>query len=234
MDAATHSFTVVDASLAVVIGTLLAGLLTGLGLIVAIGAQNAYVLRLGITGPARAVLVAVTICAVSDLLLILAGVLGIGVLVEKVPVALIVLRIVGAAFLIVYGIMAARRALRPQALTIETDSGGGSSVRGGVATATSVSLRTVALTTVAFTWLNPHVYLDTLLFLGSVANQQPGELRWVWAAGAMASSILWFFSLGFGARYLRPVFAKPAAWRVLDSIIAVVMIGLGLKLAIWG
>jgi L-lysine exporter family protein LysE/ArgO len=103
-----------------------------------------------------------------------------------------------------------------------------------VATATSVSLRTVALTTVAFTWLNPHVYLDTLLFLGSVANQQPGELRWVWAAGAMASSILWFFSLGFGARYLRPVFAKPAAWRVLDSIIAVVMIGLGLKLAIWG
>ncbi len=234
MDAASHSFTVVDASLTVVIGTLLAGLLTGLGLIVAIGAQNAYVLRLGITGPARAVLVAVTICAVSDLLLILAGVLGIGVLVEKVPVALIVLRIVGAAFLIVYGIMAARRALRPQALTIETDSGGGSSVRGGVATATSVSLRTVALTTVAFTWLNPHVYLDTLLFLGSVANQQPGELRWVWAAGAMASSILWFFSLGFGARYLRPVFAKPAAWRVLDSIIAVVMIGLGLKLAIWG
>lgn len=202
--------------------TLLTGLLTGLGLIIAIGAQNAYVLRLGISGPARAVLLAVTICAVSDLVLIFAGVLGIGVLVEQVPVALVVLRVIGSGFLIVYGLLAARRAIRPKALAVED------------APATGIRLRTVALTALAFTWLNPHVYLDTLLFLGSVANQQPGELRWVWAAGAMASSILWFFSLGFGARFLRPIFARPMAWRVLDSIIAVIMIGLGLKLAIWG
>lgn len=202
--------------------TLLAGLATGLGLIVAIGAQNAYVLRLGITGPARAVLLAVTICALSDLVLIFAGVLGIGVLVERVPVALIVLRVVGSGFLIVYGLLAARRAARPKALAVQDGP------------ATGIRLNTVALTALAFTWLNPHVYLDTLLFLGSVANQQPGELRWVFAAGAMSASILWFFSLGFGARFLRPIFARAGAWRVLDSIIAVIMIGLGLKLAIWG
>ncbi|CAN5514054.1 LysE family transporter [soil metagenome] len=211
----------------ILLTALVSGLVTGLGLIIAIGAQNAYVLRLGISGPPRAVLLAVTICAVSDLVLIFAGVLGIGVLVEQVPVALVVLRVIGSGFLIVYGLLAARRAIRPKALAVEDAPATGIRLPGA-------NLKTVALTAIAFTWLNPHVYLDTLLFLGSVANQQPGDLRWVWAAGAMASSILWFFSLGFGARFLRPIFAKPMAWRVLDSIIAVIMIGLGLKLAIWG
>ena len=199
--------------------SLLFGLATGLGLIVAIGAQNAYVLRLGIAGLARTILAVVLICALSDAVLIVAGVLGIGVLVERAPVLLIVLRVLGAGFLIVYGLLAARRAIRPQALKVE----------GGV----NPGLRTAVLTALAFTWLNPHVYLDTLLFLGSVANQQ-GDGRWLFAIGAVTASFVWFFGLGFGARALRPVFARPSAWRILDALIAAVMIGLGLKLAIWG
>lgn len=213
----------------------LTGLATGFGLIIAIGAQNTYVLRLGIAGAWRTILAVVAICAVSDAVLIFAGVLGIGVLVEQVPVALVILRFLGAGFLIVYGIMAGRRALKPQALTIEAAPAPGEAPGGGVATLTAVQpkLRTAVLTALAFTWLNPHVYLDTLVFLGSIANQQ-GDLRWVWAAGAIASSFIWFFALGFGARFLRPIFARPIAWRILDSAIAVFMIGLGLKLAIWG
>jgi len=222
----------VESSLLVVIS----GLATGFGLIIAIGAQNAFVLRLGITGPGRAIALAVAICALSDVILIAAGVLGIGVL-AQLPVVLVVLRVIGAGFLIVYGLMAARRAWRPQALTIDTETigadGAAASGVGSVAIKTTTSLRTVAITALAFTWLNPHVYLDTVLLLGSIANQQ-GDLRWVWAAGAMAASIIWFFALGFGARMLRPIFARPSAWQVLDSVIAVVMIGLGLKLAIWG
>lgn len=217
-----------------ILTSLLLGFGTGLGLIVAIGAQNAYVLRLGITGPLRAITTAVAICALSDAVLIFAGVLGIGVLVEQLPVALIVLRILGAGFLLTYGVIAARRAMRPAALTIddpatETNSTGATAVL----TQTQPRLRTVVLTTLAFTWLNPHVYLDTVLFIGSIANQQ-GALTWVWASGAMAASFVWFAALGFGAGRLRPIFARPSAWRVLDSIIAVIMIGLGLKLAIWG
>jgi len=87
---------------------------------------------------------------------------------------------------------------------------------------------------VAFTWLNPHVYLDTVVLLGSVANQQGADERWWWSAGAISGSFLWFFALGFGARLLRPVFARPAAWRVLDALIAVVMLALGLRLALGG
>ena len=219
------------------ITAVLTGLATGFGLIIAIGAQNTFVLRLGISGPARTILVVVAICAVSDAILIFAGVLGIGVLVEQVPIALVILRFLGAGFLIVYGIMAGRRALRPKSLTIETPPTGGQAPAstGGVDTLTMAQpkLRTAVLTALAFTWLNPHVYLDTLVFLGSIANQQ-GDLRWVWAGGAIAASFIWFFALGFGARFLRPIFARPVAWRILDSAIAVFMIGLGLKLAIWG
>lgn len=219
------------------ITAVLTGLATGFGLIIAIGAQNTFVLRLGIAGPWRTILAVVAICAVSDAVLIFAGVLGIGVLVEQVPVALVILRFLGAGFLIVYGIMAARRAIRPKSLAIETTAVGTESPAsaGGAAILTmeQPKLRTAVLTALAFTWLNPHVYLDTLVFLGSIANQQ-GDLRWVWAGGAIAASFIWFFALGFGARFLRPIFARPIAWRILDSAIAVFMIGLGLKLAIWG
>lgn len=217
----------------------LTGFGTGLGLIVAIGAQNAFVLRLGISGPTRAVVAAVSICAASDLVLIAAGVLGIGVVVEQFPIALVVLRFAGAAFLIGYGVMAARRALRPAALDVGTDSApqAPASVddpRAALTAARPATVRRAALTVLAFTWLNPHVYIDTVLFAGSIANQQGPDLRWWWAAGAMAASIAWFVALGFGARLLRPVFARRSAWRILDSCIAVGMIALGLRLAVFG
>ncbi|ARC55724.1 Arginine exporter protein ArgO [Frondihabitans sp. 762G35] len=195
------------------------GFLTGLSLIVAIGAQNAFVLRLGIEGRNRVIAPVVAICALSDGLLILLGVLGIGAVVEAAPVALVVVRIVGAGFLLVYGLFAARRAIRPGVL-VATES------------ERRTGLRVAVTTALALTWLNPHVYLDTVLFLGSVANQQGAGERWWWTGGAFLASCVWFASLGFGARLLRPVFARPSAWRVLDALIAVVMIALGVRLAL--
>jgi L-lysine exporter family protein LysE/ArgO len=197
----------------------LLGLLTGLSLIIAIGAQNAYVLRLGIEGRARLILPVVLVCAVSDALLITAGVLGIGAVIEAAPLALVVIRVVGSGFLIVYGLFAAWRAVHPKALT--------------AADVTSTITLKVALTTiVALTWLNPHVYLDTVIFLGSVANQQGAAERWWWAGGAIAGSFIWFFGLGFGARLLRPFFARPSSWRILDGFIAAVMLTLGIRMAV--
>ena len=198
--------------------SVLLGLGTGLSLIIAIGSQNAFVLRLGIAGNTRTIAAVVLVCALSDALLIVAGILGIGVLIQAAPVALIVIRVVGAGFLLVYGIFAARRAIRPRPLEVD----GGVVIGFGAAVATVIGL----------TWLNPHVYLDTVIFLGSVGNQQGESARWWWAAGAIAASFLWFFSLGFGARLLRPLFARPGAWRVLDAIIAVVMLALGVKIAL--
>lgn len=194
------------------------GLVTGLSLIVAIGAQNAFVLRLGIEGRVRIIAPVVAICALSDAVLIVAGVLGLGALITAAPIALVVIRVLGAGFLIVYGILAARRAILPGALSAELP-------------AEKTGLRVAVTTVLVLTWLNPHVYLDTVLFLGSVASQQGPTERWWWVGGAIAASILWFGCLGFGARLLRPVFARPGAWRVLDAVIAVVMIALGLRLA---
>ncbi len=216
----------------------LMGMGTGLALIVAIGAQNAYLLRLGIDGRPSTVLAVVLVCAVSDALLILAGVAGIGGLVEALPTAMVVVRLLGAGFLVVYGLFAAHRALRPgraEVLVPAASAPASAPGRGATSLATrSTGLRAAVLTALALTWLNPHVYLDTVVFLGSVANQQVGEARWWWAAGAVAGSFLWFFALGFGARLLRPVFARPGAWRVLDGIIAVVMLTLGVSLALGG
>ncbi|UFS60682.1 LysE/ArgO family amino acid transporter [Subtercola endophyticus] len=197
----------------------LLGLLTGLSLIIAIGAQNAYVLRLGIEGRARLILPIVLVCAVSDAVLITAGVLGIGAVISAAPVALVIIRIVGSGFLIVYGLFAAWRAVHPKALV-------------AAEVKTSPTLRVAITTMVALTWLNPHVYLDTVIFLGSVANQQGVDERWWWAGGAVAGSFLWFFALGFGARLLRPFFARPSSWRLLDAFIAVVMLTLGIRMAI--
>ena len=197
----------------------LLGLATGLSLIIAIGSQNAFVLRLGIEGHNRVIVPVVAICAVSDAVLILAGVLGLGVVVAAAPVAIIVIRVLGSAFLIIYGLVAARRAIRPGALVVS----------GVVAT---TGMRVAVVSVLALTWLNPHVYLDTVLFLGAVANQQGATERWWWAGGAIAASFVWFSALGFGARLLRPMFAKPASWRVLDAVIAVVMIALGVRLAL--
>ncbi|WP_223839418.1 LysE/ArgO family amino acid transporter [Nocardiopsis deserti] len=196
----------------------LLGLGTGLALIVAIGAQNAHVLRVGIEGRAGTVLPVVLVCALSDAVLITAGVLGVGVVVEAAPLAVTVVRLLGAGFLVVYGLSAARRVLRPGSLVV----GGGLSGGRGAAVTTALVL----------TWLNPHVYLDTVVFLGSLANQQGGDARWWWTAGAVAGSFAWFFGLGFGARLLRPVFARPGAWRVLDALIAAVMLTLGVRMAL--
>lgn len=215
----------------------LLGMGTGLALIVAIGAQNAYLLRLGIGGDTRTVLAVVLVCALSDAVLITVGVIGIGGLVQAMPTALGVIRILGAGFLIVYGLLAAHRALRPgpgQALLPHEANRRDSGEKGALGTITRKrsATRAAVVTALALTWLNPHVYLDTVVFLGSIANQQVGQARWWWAGGAVTGSLLWFFGLGFGARLLRPLFARPGAWRVLDAIIAALMLTLGVRLAL--
>jgi L-lysine exporter family protein LysE/ArgO len=187
---------------------LAAGLGFGLGLIVAIGAQNAYVLRQGLRRERVGLVVAV--CAGSDLLLISVGTAGVGGLVAAHPGVLTVVTVAGAGVLITYGVLAARRAIRPGQLTATT---------GGPPSTASAVLGT----TVAFTWLNPHVYLDTVVLLGSVAATY-GASRWSFAAGAGLASVLWFTLLGFGARLLGPLFARPVSWRVLDAAIALVMV----------
>lgn len=214
----------------------LAGLGTGLSLIVAIGAQNAFVLRQGIRREHVAAIVA--ICAVSDMVLIAAGVSGVGTVVGRRPAALTAASWIGAAFLVGYGALAARRALRPSAaLTAETTgsaeaagSARGTGSTGSTGSPGAGSLRAAVLTCLAMTWLNPHVYLDTVLLLGSVANGY-GAARWPFGAGAAAGSVLWFGGLGFGARLLRRPFARPQSWRVLDAVIACTMITLGVLMA---
>jgi len=192
----------------------LSGLGFGLSLIVAIGAQNAFVLRQGLLR--EHVLPVVVICALSDALLITLGVGGLGSLLQLVPWLLVVVRLGGAAFLIVYGILAARRAFRPAAL-VATDDG------------RRTPLWTAVTTVLALTWLNPHVYLDTIVLLGSIAATH-GDERWWFGLGAVVASILWFTALGFGARYLRPLFATPVSWRILDGAIAIVMIAIAVSL----
>ena len=192
----------------------LSGMGLGLALIVAIGAQNAFVLRQGLRG--EHVVAVVAVCALSDLVLIAAGVAGTGALLDRAPGAVTVIRWAGAAFLLAYGAVAVRRAVRPAgALLTEA--------------AQRTPLLPTVLTASALTWLNPHVYLDTVVLLGSVAAAQ-GDLRWHFGAGAAVGSLLWFTALGAGARLLRPVFARPTAWRVLDGGIAAVMLLLAVGL----
>ncbi|MGO2655098.1 MAG: LysE/ArgO family amino acid transporter [Pseudoclavibacter sp.] len=206
------------------------GLMTGLSLIVAIGSQNAYLLRLGVTASRSVMLPVVTVCALSDAVLIIAGVAGVGALVQSLPVVMMVIRAVGAAFLIGYGALAAKRALKPTAMAVDagTATGAGDTDAETDAGRGRRSLISVLLTVLAFTWLNPHVYIDTVVLLGSLAQHQTHP--WWWAAGAILSSFVWFYALGFGARMLRPLFAKPRAWQILDICIAVIMFALGLRL----
>lgn len=193
----------------------LTGLAFGLSLIVAIGAQNAFVLRVGLRR--RHVLPVVAVCAISDALLIAAGVGGLGTLVDRAPGVLAVARGGGAVFLLGYAAVAARRAWRPAGALTPDDE------------ATPARLWPVVATCLALTWLNPHVYLDTVVLLGSVAGTH-GDQRWWFGAGAVLGSVLWFTGLGYGARLLRPLFARPGAWRVLDAVIAVVMAAIALTL----
>ena len=191
------------------------GFVTGLSLIVAIGAQNAFVLRQGIRN--EHVLPVVILCAVSDLVLIVAGVAGVGALVTAHPQLMTIARYGGAAFLLGYGLLAARRALQPAVMT-PGDAG-------------PARLPAVLLTCLTLTFLNPHVYLDTVVLLGTLASQQ-GEGRWRFGAGAALASLVWFFGLGFGARQLAGLFAKPVTWRILDGVIALTMIALSVSLAL--
>ncbi|WP_239456439.1 LysE/ArgO family amino acid transporter [Nocardioides solisilvae] len=195
------------------INVVLTGLLTGLALIVAIGAQNAYVLRQGIRG--EHVLPIVLACLLSDAVAITAGVAGFGVVLERWPGVLPVAQVLGGVYLIAFGLHAALRAWRPEAL--EAASG------------ERLSRRRAVLMALALTWLNPHFYLDAVLMLGTVANSFEDD-RWWFLLGSLLASTTWFFALGYGARLLRGLFARPSAWRVLDSAVAVVMGSLGVGL----
>ncbi|MBJ7339577.1 L-lysine exporter [Mycolicibacterium sp.] len=191
------------------------GFLASFALIAAIGAQNAFVLRQGIRR--EHVLPVVAMCTLSDLALIVAGIAGVGALIAAHPSAITVAKFGGAAFLAGYGLLAARRAWRPAALTPSD--------------AAPARLAEVLVTCAALTFLNPHVYLDTVVLLGALANEHRDE-RWLFGVGAVTASAVWFVGLGLGARRLSGLFAKPVTWRVLDCFIAATMIGLGVTLAV--
>lgn len=197
---------------------MIAPFLTGFGLgaslIIAIGAQNAFILQQGLLR--QHVLILCLICALSDALLILAGVAGLGALIEKSPTLLSAIRLGGAAFLFTYAWFALRRMLSPQSMAVRQSS--------------KSSLTTAITTCLAFTFLNPHVYLDTVLLVGSLSAQYKGLGRWFYTGGAMIASFVWFFGLGYGARLLVPLFDKPRSWQVLDGIIAFIMAAIGASL----
>jgi L-lysine exporter family protein LysE/ArgO len=184
------------------------GLALSLGLIIAIGAQNAFVLRQGLRR--EHVGGVVLFCALADAVLITAGVLGMAQALGERPNLARGLALAGAAFLAVYGWLALRRARHPGELR---------AAEGGA----SLSLVGVLAQAAAFTLLNPHVYLDTVLLVGSIGAQQPAALRIWFVAGATTASLLWFGSLGFGARWLAPWFARPKAWQLLDGLIGLTM-----------
>ncbi|WP_028934025.1 LysE/ArgO family amino acid transporter [Pseudonocardia spinosispora] len=189
---------------------LAAGFGTGLSLIVAIGSQNAFVLRQGIRRDA--VLLVVLVCIVSDAVLIVLGVGGVGAAIGAWPWVFTAVAVAGGLFLLCYGALAARRAFRPSAMQLTGEVAG--------------SRRRALGTALALTWLNPHVYLDTVLLLGSVAAGH-GSLRWYFALGATLASVCWFVALGFGARLLSGFFTRPSSWRVLDGLVATTMLILG-------
>ena len=186
---------------------------TSLSLIIAIGAQNAYVLRMGLTRHHVGLIVA--ICSVSDIVLIIVGIAGIGGVIHSAPAALQVVRWVGVAYLTFFALRSFWRALRPGILLPSEE--------------TMPTARTVMLTTLALTLLNPHVYLDTVLLLGSIGNQY-GHGRWLFAAGASLGSLAWFSGLGFGARFASRLMSRPVTWRILDASIGVVMLLIALRL----
>ncbi len=192
--------------------SLIAGFLLGLSLILAIGAQNAFVLRQGLR---RAHVFAVCLtCALSDAILVSFGVAGFGALAKAAPMLETVMRYGGAAFLFWYGLKSFRAAWVGGA-ALEAAEG-------------AASLRQTLLVALALTWLNPHVYLDTVVLLGAVSAQYPHKLGF--GIGAVCASFLFFFSLGYGARLLDPLFRKPVAWQVLDALVGLIMWGIALKL----
>jgi L-lysine exporter family protein LysE/ArgO len=195
---------------------LLFGFSLGFSLILAIGAQNAFVLKQGLKD--EHVFLVCLICALSDALLILIGVSGFHVLVASFPSLVKIARFGGAAFLFIYGLISFYNALRVQQGLQPSE------IR-------SNSAWQSALTCLAFTWLNPHVYLDTVVLLGSISTQFSEQIVW-FTGGAITASFLFFFALGFGARLLRPIFAQVRAWRVLDFLIGCIMWAIALRLVL--
>jgi L-lysine exporter family protein LysE/ArgO len=191
------------------------GFIASFTLIAAIGAQNAFVLRQGIRR--EHVLPVVALCTVSDIVLISAGIAGVGALISAHPSALNIAKFGGALFLLGYGLLAARRAWRPSSLSPSEKA--------------PARLIEVLVTCAALTFLNPHVYLDTVVLLGALANEHRDE-RWLFGVGAVTASAVWFVGLGLGARRLAGLFASPVTWRILDGLIAVMMIGLGVSLVL--
>ncbi len=189
------------------------GLLTGWGLLVAIGAQNTFVLRQGLR--TEHVGKVVIFCAASDLILIGASVLGVGLVLAQWPSIMPVLRLAGGLFMIAYGAHAAYRASRPAALV--TGNAGTASAR-----------HTLSILAV-LTWLNPHLYLDMML-MGTFANSHGPQDRWWFFLGLYAASLSWFLALGYGATRLRPLLSTPRSWQIFDSVVSVVLIALGISL----
>jgi L-lysine exporter family protein LysE/ArgO len=198
------------------VGAAVTGFLTGLSLIAAIGAQNAFVLRQGLRREHVGWVVAV--CAASDAVLIAAGVAGFGAVAERVPWLAGAALWAGVAFLVAYGLLRLRAAWR-----------GGVALAAG--TGAAVPLGRALASCLLFTWANPHVYLDTLVLIGGLAAQQAPFQAW-YAGGAMLASGLFFAALGFGARALAPLFGTPAAWRWLDAAVGVLMLALAARLAL--
>ena len=189
----------------------IAGMLAGFSLIIAIGAQNAFVLRQGIRR--EHVGVVVSICAACDFVLIIAGTLGVGALVTAHPVVLTVFKWAGAAYLLWFAFTSFRSAMHPQALEMRESS----------------PSRSIVLSALAITLLNPHVYLDTVVMLGNLANQH-GPDRWWFTLGACLASLIWFPALGYGARALAGPLGRPGVWRLIDLVIGMVMIAIAVRL----
>lgn len=199
-----------------ILSAAISGFFLGASLIIAIGAQNAFILRQGLIK--NNVLILVLICAVSDALLIVAGVAGLGTIIASSPMMINVVTLGGALFLATYAIIAFKRAMQPSVMVAAQDQ--------------RLGHKAAIATCLAFTFLNPHVYLDTVVLLGGLSAAYEGQARIAYAAGAVIASFVWFFSLGYGARLLAPLFSKPTAWRVLDVIIGLVMSLLSLSLIV--
>jgi len=199
-----------------VLTALLTGFFVGASLIIAIGAQNAFILRQGLLR--QHVFVLCLICALSDAVLIVLGVGGFGAIISSKPLLLNIAKWGGAAFLFAYAILAFRRALNSQVL----DAGAPK----------STNLSTAIATCLALTFLNPHVYLDTVILLGSVSVQYGEEYRFAFGGGAVVASFVWFFGLGYGARLLQPLFEKPISWRILDIVIGLIMASIAISLLV--
>ena len=192
------------------------GVLSGFALIIAIGAQNAFVIRQGLQR--QHVLTVVLFCAISDALLIAAGTAGLGKAIESAPEVLEIVRWFGVTYLIFFGLKSLRSAFRHNTLTLEQGN--------------LVSRKRTILTVLGLTFLNPHVYLDTVIFLGSIANQFPTD-KWFFSAGAMTASFLWFFFIGFGSKMAARFMVKVVFWKVLDLAVAIIMFTLATYLTFY-